>query len=257
MEWLYDPQIWLSLVSLSVLEIVLGIDNLVFLAILTDRLPEERRPLAERLGLAFALLARLGLLAAMVWVLGLAVPVFEIFGQPVSWRDIVLIGGGIFLLAKATHEIHGALEGDDDEAEDGAAAHPVAAAGAAPVTAGLWRVALQMGVLDLVFSLDSVITAVGMASRLWVMAAAMVVAMALMLAAAAPLSNFLGRHPTVRMLALAFLIMIGLALVADGLGVHVPKGAIYFAMGFSAAIEGLNLLAKRRQKPVRLRHPLP
>ena len=254
MDWLYDPQIWLSLVSLSVLEIVLGIDNLVFLAILTDRLPEDIRPLAERLGLAFALLARLGLLAAMVWVLGLGAPVFAIFDQPVSWRDIMLIGGGIFLLAKATHEIHGALEGDDDDGEDGATPGPVAAH---PVAAGLWRVVLQMALLDLVFSLDSVITAIGMASSLWVMAAAMVVAMALMLAAAAPLSSFLGRHPTVRMLALAYLIMIGVTLIADGLGVHVPKGAIYFAMGFSAAIEGLNLLAKRRQKPVRLRHPLP
>ena len=251
MDWLYDPQIWLGLVSLSVLEIVLGIDNLVFLAILTDRLPEERRALAERLGLAFALLARLGLLAAMVWVLGLATPVFEILGQPVSWRDIVLIGGGTFLLAKATHEIHGALEGDEDEesAADGARPNPI--------VGGLWRVVVQMGLLDLVFSLDSVITAVGMVSRLWVMAAAMVVAMALMLAAAAPLSSFLNRHPTVRMLALAFLIMIGLTLVADGLGADVPKYAIYFAMGFSAAIEGLNLLARHRQKPVHLRHPLP
>ena len=250
MDWLFDPWVLLSLVSLSVLEIVLGIDNLVFLAILTDRLPEEQRPLAERLGLAFALAARLALLAAMVWAIGLVQPVFEIFGQAVSWRDIVLIGGGIFLLAKATHEIHGALEGDDDES-DGADPHPPH-----PIS-GLWRVVVQMAVLDLVFSLDSVITALGIASQLWVMAAAMVVAMALMLAAAESLSGFLSRHPTVRLLALAYLIMIGLVLVADGMGVHVAKGTIYFAMGFSAVIEGLNLLAKRRQKPVRLRHPLP
>jgi len=254
MDWLFDTQIWLALISLSVLEIVLGIDNLVFLAILTDRLDEERRPTAEKLGLAFALLARLGLLAAMMWVTGLATPVFEIFGQPVSWRDIVLIAGGVFLVAKATHEIHGSLEGDDDEAEDNEGRlHPVDH----PPVVSLWPVVLQMGLLDLVFSLDSVITAVGMVNNLWVMAAAMVVAMGLMLAAAAPLSGFLNRHPTVKILALAYLIMIGVALITDGLGIHVPKGAIYFAMGFSAAIEGLNLLARRRQKPVRLRHPLP
>ena len=251
MDWLFDPQIWLSLISLSVLEIVLGIDNLVFLAILSDRLDEELRPKAEKLGLGFALLARLGLLAAMFWVVGLATPVFEILGQPVSWRDIILIGGGTFLVAKATHEIHGALEGDEHE-EDGADGG--ATRGVAPT---LWHVVIQMGVLDLVFSLDSVITAVGMVNQLWVMAAAMVVAMALMLAAAAPLSGFLSLHPTVKILALAYLIMIGTALIADGLGIHVPKGAIYFAMGFSAAIEGLNLLARRRQQPVRLRHPLP
>ncbi len=245
MEWLHDPQAWLSLITLSALEIVLGIDNLVFLAILTDRLPDSHRPLAEKLGIAFALVARLGVLAAVAWAIRLANPLITVLGQPLSVRDIVMVGGGVFLLAKGTHEIHGALEGNDDEA-----------AAFQPAAARLWVVFVQMALLDLVFSLDSVATAVGMAADVRVMAAAIVVAMALMLVAAPPLARFLSGHPTVKMLALAFLLLVGTTLVADGLGVHVPKGYLGFAMVFSVAIEALNLLARHRQNPLRLRHPM-
>ncbi|MDA8233041.1 MAG: TerC family protein [Magnetospirillum sp.] len=250
MQWLLDPQIWLGLVTLSALEIVLGIDNLVFLAILTERLPESQRAKAARLGLGLALIGRLALLGGAVWIVGMAEPAFAIFGHAASWRDVILVGGGIFLLAKGTHEIHGALEGEeDDDADHGRNTRGRQAA--------LGAIVAQMVLLDLVFSLDSVITAVGMVSQPMVMAAAVVVAMALMVAAAGPLSAFVAKHPTVRMLALAFLLMIGMSLTAEGLGVHVPKGYLYFAMGFSVAVEALNLIARRRRRPVQLRHPLP
>jgi predicted tellurium resistance membrane protein TerC len=249
MEWAFDPQIWLGLVTLSVLEVVLGIDNLVFLSILTDRLPEAERRVGARLGLLFALVTRLGLLGGITWLVGLVEPVVTIFGQPLSWRDMILVAGGVFLLAKGTHEIHGALEGDEDE--------PATEAASASSGSHLLWVAVQIGVLDLVFSLDSVVTAVGMSNHLGVMAAAVVIAMAVMVAAAPILTDFLSRRPTVRMLALAFLLLIGMSLVADGLGVHIPKGYLYFAMGFAVVIEALNLLARHRQKPVKLRHPLP
>ncbi len=247
MEWLHDPQAWLSLITLSALEAVLGIDNLVFLAILTGRLPDSHRPLAERLGIGFALGARLAVLAAVAWAIRLVAPLVTVFGQPLSVRDMVVVGGGVFLLAKGTHEIHGALEGDEDE-DDAAAPPPLAR---------LWVVLVQMTLLDMVFALDSVATAVGMAADVWVMATAIVVAMALMLVAAPPLSQFLSRHPAVKMLALAFLLLIGTTLVADGLGAHVPKAYLCFALVFSVTIEGVNLLARHRQKPLRLRHPMP
>jgi len=247
MEWLTDPQTWLSLVTLSALEIVLGIDNLIFLAILTNRLPDSDKPRAERMGLGFALASRLALLGAVFWVAGMSDPVFTIFGFPTSWRAIILAGGGLFLLAKATHEIHGALEGED---EDNPGAEP-------PKIGRMWPVVAEMVVLDVAFSLDSVVTAVGMANQFWVMVAAVVVAMTLMLASAEPLSAFLARHPTVKMLALAFLLMIGMALLAESLGIRIPKGYLYFAMGFAVAVEALNLLVRRARKPVRLRHPLP
>jgi len=249
MEWLTDPQIWISLLTLSALEIVLGIDNLVFLAILADRLPEPQRPAARRLGLAFALLTRLGLLASLSWIASLTEPVVTILTQPVSWRDIILIGGGVFLLTKATHEIHGSLEGEEDESEAGQGI-------ARAAKAGFVATMVQIGILDIVFSLDSVITAVGMANQLWVMAAAVIVAVALMLVAAGPLSAFVSRHPTVKMLALSFLLLVGMSLVADGMGYHIPKGYLYFAMGFSVLVEGLNLAARRRRKPVHLRNNL-
>lgn len=252
MEWLFDPQVWLGLIALSTLEIVLGIDNLVFLAILTHRLPEEKRPNAARMGLGFALFGRLALLGSAVWIVGMAEPVFTIFGHAVSWRDVILVGGGVFLLAKGTHEIHGSLEGEDEEE-----AAFGASTGTKTKAAAMGTVIAQMVLLDLVFSLDSVVTAVGMANQLWVMAAAVVVAMAVMIALAQPLSGFIAKHPTIRMLALAFLLMIGMSLTAEGLGVHVPKGYLYFAMGFSVAVETLNLIARRRRKPVRLRHPVP
>lgn len=248
MEWLTDPQIWISLLTLSALEIVLGIDNLVFLAILADRLPEPQRPAARRLGLAFALITRLALLASLAWIVGLVEPVFSVFGHAVSWRDIILIGGGVFLLAKATHEIHGSLEGEEDHAAGGTGK---------AVQAGFVSTIIQIGILDIVFSLDSVITAVGMASQLAVMVAAVIVSVVVMLIAAGPLSAFVSRHPTVKMLALSFLLLVGTALVADGMGFHIPKGYLYFAMGFSVLVEGLNLAARRRRKPVQLRHPVP
>lgn len=249
MDWLTDPQIWISLLTLSALEIVLGIDNLVFLAILADRLPPEQRPAARKLGLAFALVTRLALLASLTWIAGLTEPVFSVLDHPVSWRDIILVGGGVFLLAKATHEIHGSLEGERDPAEgdDGTAK---------TAGAGFIATIIQIGILDIVFSLDSVITAVGMASHLWVMIAAVVIAVALMLVASGPLANFVSRHPTVKMLALSFLLLVGMSLVADGMGFHIPKGYLYFAMGFSVLVEALNLAARRRQKPVQLRNTL-
>lgn len=249
MDWLLDPQIWIGLLTLTTLEIVLGIDNLVFLAILADRLPPEQRASARRLGLAFALLTRLGLLSTISWIASLTTPLFEIADQPVSWRDLILVAGGVFLLWKATHEIHGSLEGKEDEA----------ATNAGKAGASFLGIIVQIGILDIVFSLDSVITAVGMANELWVMVTAVVIAMVCMLLAATPLSRFVNDHPTVKMLALAFLLLVGMALVADGFGFHIPKGYLYFAMGFSVMVEALNLAARRRRraKPVQLRHPLP
>ena|SRR5215472_8005061 len=236
MGWLTDPQIWASLVTLTALEIVLGIDNLVFIAIVAGRLPPERQNRARQIGLALALITRLVLLASIVWIIGLTRPVFELFGQPVSWRDIVLIAGGLFLLYKGTREIHQGLEGDGQTAGAG---------GGRTSFAG---VVVQIMVLDIVFSLDSVITAVGMANTLWVMAAAIVIAVAIMLVASKPLADFVERHPTVKMLALSFLLLIGMTLIADGAGFDVPKGYIYAAIGFSVAVETLNQFAARRRK---------
>lgn len=247
MEWLSDPQLWISLLTLAALEIVLGIDNLVFLTILSDRLPEAQRPLARKLGLAFALITRLALLASLSWIVGLVDPVFTVWDHPVSWRDIILIGGGLFLLTKATHEIHGSLEGEEDDGQGG-----VAKAAAAGFVATI----IQIGILDIVFSLDSVITAVGMVDQLEVMAAAVIIAVIVMLVAAGPLSAFVSAHPTVKMLALSFLLLVGMALIADGLGFHIPKGYLYFAMGFSVLVEALNLIARRKRKPVKLRNSL-
>jgi predicted tellurium resistance membrane protein TerC len=236
MDWLTDLQIWASLVTLTALEIVLGIDNLVFIAIVAGRLPPERQNRARRVGLALALITRLALLASIVWIIGLTRPLFELFGQPVSWRDIVLIAGGLFLLYKGTREIHQGLEGDGQNEQAG---------GGRTSFAG---VVAQIMLLDIVFSLDSVITAVGMANTLWVMAAAIIVAVAIMLAASRPLADFVDRHPTVKMLALSFLLLIGMTLIADGAGFDVPKGYIYAAIGFSVAVETLNQFAARRRK---------
>ena len=245
MDWVTNPDIWISLLTLSALEIVLGIDNLVFLAILADRLPVEQRALARRLGLGFALLTRLLLLSALAWIVGLVQPVFTLMDHPVSWRDIILIVGGLFLLAKATHEIHGSLEGVEENGAAGA------------VGAGFAATIVQIGILDIVFSLDSVITAVGMARHLPVMVAAVVIAMIVMLVASGPLSRFVSDHPTVKMLALSFLLLVGMSLVADGAGFHIPKGYLYFAMGFSVLVEALNLAVRRKRKPVKLRYPVP
>src|SRR6266404_5424464 len=249
MDWLTDPQTWASLLTLTALEIVLGIDNLIFIAILADRLPEHQRHPARRLGLALALFVRLGLLSSISWIFGLTAPLFELFGQPFSWRDLILIGGGLFLLFKRTREIHERIEGDE---------HGEAGQGGKVSFAA---VIAQILVLDIVFSLDSVITAVGMANHLWVMATAVIIAVLIMLVAAGPVAGFVNRHPTVKMLALSFLLLIGMTLLADGVGFHLPKGYIYAAIAFSILVETLNQLAARRRRLLAVtgtpRHPPP
>jgi predicted tellurium resistance membrane protein TerC len=237
LEGFTDPATWLSLLTLAGLEIVLGVDNLVFIAILTDRLPPQKRSFARRMGLAMALITRLILLAAIAWIVTLTRPIFDIRGFGLSWRDIILLGGGLFLLYKATQEIHGEMEGEgqEDRSADGAA------------TATVGRIVAQIAVVDIVFSLDSVITAVGMADQLWVMATAVLIAMALMITAANPLAEFVARHPTVKMLALSFLLLIGMVLIADGLHFHIPKGYVYSALAFSILVESLNFRARRKR----------
>jgi len=234
--WLTDPQIWAILVTLTALEIVLGIDNLVFIAIVAGRLPPRQQNRARQIGLGLALITRLALLASIVWIIGLTRPVFELFGQSVSWRDIVLIAGGFLLLYKSTREIHQGLEDGAQNKEPGDGRTSFAG------------VVAQIMLLDVVFSLDSVLTAVGMANSLWVMAAAIIVAIAIMLMASKPLADFVERHPTVKMLALSFLLLIGMTLIADGAGFEVPKGYIYAAIGFSVAVETLNQFAARRRR---------
>ena len=238
MEWLADPNIWASFITLAVLEIVLGIDNLIFISIVAGRLPAHQQDKARKIGLALALFMRLALLASISWIVSLTNPLFSIMGQSVSWRDIILIGGGLFLLYKGTKEIHELIEGG--HGEEGAAEAPKKKVTFAGVIG-------QIIVLDIVFSLDSVITAVGMADNLWVMSSAVIAAVIVMLVAASPVANFVNRHPSVKMLALAFLLLIGMVLVADGFGYHVPKGFIYAAMGFSVVVESLNLIARRKR----------
>ncbi len=239
--WVNDPQIWLSLLTLTALEIVLGIDNLVFIAILTGRLPAHQRALGRKVGLSLALITRLMLLAALAWIVGLTAPVITLADHAFSWRDIILITGGLFLLYKATVEIGEMVEGDHDA--------PDSPAGAAGIT--FRGVVLQIAVIDIIFSLDSVITAVGMADHLWVMVVAVVIAMIIMIIASTPLANFVSNHPTVKMLALSFLLLIGMLLIADGFGMHVPKGYVYFALGFSIAVESLNHWVRNRRKKVK------
>jgi predicted tellurium resistance membrane protein TerC len=233
-------EIVVALITLTVLEIVLGIDNIIFISILAGKLPPEQQGRARRVGLAGAMLTRIGLLAVLAWIIRLNTPLFHVLGRPFSGRDLILILGGLFLLFKSTREIHEGLEGDPGHA-------------GARVRASFASVVGQIMLLDIVFSLDSVITAVGMARHLWVMIAAVVLAVGVMMFAAAPISNFVHRHPTVKMLALSFLLMIGVALIADGLGQHIRKGYIYFAMGFSVIVEMLNLRVRARSKPVELR----
>jgi predicted tellurium resistance membrane protein TerC len=244
LELVTQPETWISLATLAAMEIVLGIDNIVFLTILAGRLPAAEQPRARRLGLAFALLTRLGLLFAITWVMGLTRELFAVFGHGFSGRDLILLGGGLFLIGKATFEIHDKLEVRHAEA------HAPAAVG----QGAFWSVIAQIAVLDLVFSLDSVITAVGMARHLAVMVAAMIIAVGVMLAFAGAIGDFVERHPTMKMLALSFLILIGVMLTAESFGRHVEKGYIYFAMAFSFGVELLNLKLRRSQAPVALHH---
>jgi predicted tellurium resistance membrane protein TerC len=240
MDWISSPDAWIGLLTLSALEIVLGVDNIIFIAILAGKLPADQRDRARLVGLGAAFVSRVGLLFALGWLVGLTTTLFTAFGHDFSGRDLVLMAGGLFLIAKATREIHHKLEG---EAETSAA---VAAASFAGVIA-------QIMVVDIVFSLDSVITAVGMVSSIAIMIIANVVALAFMLAFSGAIATFVERHPTVKMLALAFLIMIGTNLVADALGFHIPKGYTYFAMAFSVGVEMLNLRLRAKAPPVRLR----
>ncbi len=242
MDWIYTPEAWIALATLTILEIVLGIDNIVFITILADRLPEDRQSQARRLGLGLAMATRILLLASLAWIMGLTRPLFDLFDHAFSGRDLILLFGGLFLLWKATHEIHQKLEGEDGDGRNGA--EVVTFAG----------VITQIAVLDMVFSLDSVITAVGMADDLAVMVIAIVLAVGVMMISAELIGDFVGRHPTVKMLALSFLLLIGMSLIADGMGLHIPKGYIYFAMGFSIFVEMLNLrLRAARRRPVELR----
>jgi predicted tellurium resistance membrane protein TerC len=238
---LTDPHAWAALVTLSVLEIVLGIDNLVFISVLTSRLDEEKARRARQIGLALAFIFRVVMLAGLTWLMGLTAPLFTIFDMPVSWRDIILIGGGLFLIAKATHEIHSEVEAREEDAEVSSTAQAFA-----------WVVA-QLVAVDLVFSLDSIITAIGMAEDLEVMIAAVLIAIIVMYVAAGPVGAFIAEHPTTKMLALAFLVLIGVALVADGFEFHIPRGYIYFAMAFAGAVEVFNVMARRNRQRRRRR----
>jgi len=243
--WLTDPQALIALATLTALEVVLGIDNIIFISILVGRLPAEQRDFARRAGLALAMFSRLALLLSLSWIMRLTTPLFEVFGQGLSGRDLILLGGGLFLIWKATHEVHNALEGGEPEhASQGSA-----------VRAGLSATLLQIAVVDVVFSLDSVITAVGLVDQIGVMVTAIVLTVALMMVAAKPIGDFVDRHPTVKMLALSFLILVGMALVAEGVGFHIPKGYIYVAMAFSVTVEMLNIRLRRRHEAVRLRNP--
>ena len=238
MQWLTDPQIWIALATLTFLEIVLGIDNIIFISILSAKLPAAQQPQARRLGLLGAMATRVLLLFSLAWIIQLTTPWFTLFGHGVSGRDLILILGGLFLLAKSTYEIHDRLEGDEGHASR-------------RVPASFMSVIIQIMLLDIVFSLDSVITAVGMVDQLWVMIAAVVISVAIMMISAEPISDFVHRHPTVKMLALSFLLLIGLSLLLDGFGHHIPKGYIYFAMGFSVFVEMINLRL-RKVSPVHL-----
>lgn len=247
MEWIADPQAWIALGALTVLEIVLGIDNIVFISILSNKLPVSQQPLARRVGLGLALVGRILLLLSISWVMGLTAPLFAVLEYAFSGRDLILLAGGFFLMGKATTEIHEKLEGENG------ATTPQAEVTFASVIA-------QIFLLDLVFSLDSVITAVGMADHIEVMIIAVTIAILIMMVSAEPISSFIEAHPTVKMLALSFLLLIGVTLVAEGLGQHIPKGYIYSAMAFSLLVEMLNLRAKREEEdeepqPVHLRRP--
>ena len=241
MDWMSDPSAWIGLLTLTVLEIVLGVDNIIFISILAGKLPQEQRARARRLGLLGAFFSRILLLLSIAWVVRLTAPLFSVLGVEISGRGLILIVGGLFLIGKATHEIHDKLEGDEESSA------------AAKAARSLVAVVVQIMIIDIVFSLDSVITAVGMVDEVSIMIAANVIALGIMLFAAGPISAFVDRHPTVKMLALSFLVLIGTNLVAEGIGQHIPKGYTYFAMAFSVLVELLNIKARAKSTPVRLR----
>jgi predicted tellurium resistance membrane protein TerC len=239
MEWMTSAEGWIALLTLTVLEIVLGIDNIVFISILAGKLPEAQRERARKVGLSLAMLIRIGLLLSITWVMRLTSPLFTVVGQEISGRDLILIVGGLFLIAKSTHEIHDKLEGEEDHASG-------------KVAASFRAVIIQILLLDIVFSLDSVITAVGMAEDVIVMVLAVVIAVGVMLVSSSAIGAFVDRHPTVKMLALSFLLLIGVSLIAEGFEQHIPKGYIYFAMGFSIFVEMINLRVRAQNAPVHL-----
>jgi predicted tellurium resistance membrane protein TerC len=242
MDWISDPQTWIALATLTFLEIVLGVDNIIFISILSGKLPADQQPKARQLGLLGAMITRVMLLFSLAWIIRLTAPWFTVLGQEISGRDLILILGGLFLLGKSTHEIHDRLEGEEGHASN-------------RVAASFVSVIIQIMLLDIVFSLDSVITAVGMVDELWVMVAAVIIAVGIMMWSAEPISAFVHRHPTVKMLALSFLLLIGVSLLAEGFDHHIPKGYIYFAMGFSVFVESINLRLRRKSSPVHLHEP--
>jgi predicted tellurium resistance membrane protein TerC len=243
LELLTDPQVWIAFATLTALELVLGIDNIIFISILVDRLPPEKREFARRMGLFLAMFMRIGLLLVLAWIVGLVTPLFSAFGQEISGRDLILILGGLFLIWKSTTEVHQSLEGGHEQASSSA-------------KATFASVMVQIAVIDLVFSLDSIITAVGMVDDVRVMIAAVIVSVLLMMLFAGPIGRFVSNHPTIKMLALSFLVVVGVVLVAEGLDHHVPKGYVYFAMAFSLAVEMLNIrMRKKAAKAVALKPP--
>jgi predicted tellurium resistance membrane protein TerC len=236
LDWLTNPDIWASFIALSAMEIVLGIDNVVFISLLVSRLPPDRRLAARRIGLSLALIFRVIMLGGIAWMIHLTTPIFSVAGYDFSWRDLILIAGGLFLLVKGTREIHQDIEGDEEEG------------GLSSVADTMTSAIIQIAVIDLVFSIDSIITAVGMADHVEVMIAAVAVAILVMYFASEPVAHFIERHPTTKMLALSFLLLIGAALIADGMHFHIPRQYIYFAMAFAAAVEVVNVLASRKRR---------
>jgi predicted tellurium resistance membrane protein TerC len=241
-ELLTDPQAWAALVTLTAMEVILGIDNIVFISVLVSKLPQEEARRARSLGLLLALAFRIAMLLGLTWLIGLTEPLATVMGHDVSWRDVILVAGGLFLIVKSTHEIHNEFEHDEG--------------GPAAITGGAFAgVIVQVALIDLVFSIDSIVTAIGMARDVPVMIAAVIIAIGVMWVSSGPIGGFISRHPTTKMLALAFLMLIGVSLVADGAGLHIPRGYIYFAMAFAAAVETINVLARRRRK--KLGAPVP
>ena len=239
MNWISDPQVWIAFLTLSLLELVLGIDNVIFVSILSGKLPEKQQRKARFIGLSLALVMRVILLFSLTWVMGLIEPLFTVVGQHISGRDLILLIGGLFLIFKSTHEIHGSLEGAEGESSK-------------KVYAGFAAVIIQITLLDIVFSLDSVITAVGMVDNVWIMIAAVVVSIVAMMIFAGSIGAFVQRHPTIKMLALSFLLLIGTTLIAEGLEFHIPKGYVYFAMAFAVFVETLNIRRRKKTQPVNL-----